>query len=155
MIKFNIYRNNSSEQASDFDMGDIEFVVDEFVASSRNTPRFSNMIYITISDLIDGLVKLLSGEHKYELVAADSSFIVHFKSKNGTVVLIHKNNSSSEILLVDIANAVYNGVHTYLQDDLNILPIESAARSDFYQSLCSLKEILDRNGTLQKKNKNK
>lgn len=142
MVLFNIYRDDSDELATDFDMGDLEFVFGDYTVSSRGNSRLSNMIYVSISDLIDGLLRLKEGGKRYEFVGADSSFILQFERNKQGVQVQHGKNKHGPIPLHELLEAVNSGIDTFLADQRNALPVGSSMHGDFNTSRRALKDAL-------------
>lgn len=142
MILFNIYRSNSEESAIDFDMGNIEFSIDGRIISSRDNPRLSNMIYVSIVDLIDGLLQLQFGQTRYKFIGADSSFIIYFNKNKQGVQVLHEKNKYGPVQLKELLEAIKHGINIFLADPLNKLSTDSAMHDDFKSSWSALKNAL-------------
>jgi len=144
MLSFRIFRNDSDTLATDFDLGDIEFKFGDETVSSRGSSRLSNMVYISVSDLIDGLLRINNGLKKYEFVGADSSFIVNFERTKKGVYVRYQRKSYGPFALRDILIAINSGIEAFVSDDLNQLPQNTAASIGFNGSWSDLKAALFR-----------
>lgn len=142
MILFNIYRSNSEESATGFDMGDIEFSFDGKIISSRGNSRLSNMIYVSIFDLIDGLLQLKNGQKRYEFVGADSSFRIQFDNKKQGIQILHEKNKYDSVSLKALLEAINSGIDIFLADPSNKLSTDSAIYDDFNANRNALKNYL-------------
>lgn len=142
MIAFNIYRHESDGPAADCEMGDLEFIIDNKTISSRGESRYLNMIYISIFDMIDGLLKLNTGSRNYEFVGADSSFIIKFEKNKSGVYLHFKKQRLGPLPLRELLFAIDRGIDSFISDPLNALPAGSDVHGDFTASLRALKEAL-------------
>ncbi|MEN9866153.1 MAG: hypothetical protein RL748_1743 [Pseudomonadota bacterium] len=131
MLKIKIYRNNSHELATDFDMGDIEFDFSNQIVTSCGNPRYSNMIFLSISELIDGLLKIYSGAKQFEFVAIDSSFIINFKASKKGIDVSHNKKSYGPVSLFNILNAIASAISDFFSDPLNNLQPDGPAYKDF------------------------
>jgi len=142
MVRFNIYRDDCSSPANGFDMGDIEFTFEKEILSSRENSRFKSMVFLSLVDLVDGLLQLRSAK-RYEFVATDSSFTLQFeKNKNGIHVL-HKKKQYGPIPLNDLLKAINFGIEAFISDRRNELPKNDSVYSDFNSAKQALKGALD------------
>ena len=119
MLLFRIYRNDSDKAATDFDIGDIEFVFDERAISSRDNSRLSNMIYVSIVDLIDGLLQLGNGGKRYEFIGTDSSFALRFERNKHGIHVLHSKDKYGPISLRELLQAINSGIDAFLADPRN------------------------------------
>jgi hypothetical protein len=88
-ISFSLSRRES-DRPTGFELGDLTIAGPLGTATSiGKTPDQGMMIYIAIGDLMSGVARLMSTPaRRYELVGADSSYIVLFeKHKSGRLVL--------------------------------------------------------------------
>lgn len=142
MLTFKIYRNDSGESATAFDLGDIEFSFDGDIVSSRSNSRLSNMIYVSLVDLIDGLLQLKNGKKRYEHVGADSSFCIRFERGKHGVDIWHGKKKYGPVPFGELLGAVDSGIDSFLIDPLNALPSDSSIYDDFDASRKALKHSL-------------
>ncbi len=142
MLLFQIYRSGSEESATGFDMGDIEFIFDGQIVSSRGNSRLSNMIYISIVDLIHGLLQLKSGGKRYEFIGADSSFNIRFDKNKQGIHVTHGKRKNDPIPLNDLLRAINHGIDAFLADPRNELSTDSSMYDDFNASRAALKDAL-------------
>lgn len=138
MLIFRIYRNDSDKSATDFDMGDIEFVFDERAISSRGNSCLSNMIYVSIVDLIDGLLQLGKGGKRYEFIGADSSFAVRFERTKQGIHALYRKEKYGPISSHELLQAANTGIDAFLAAPRNKLPAGSPIYDDFNTSRSSL-----------------
>ena len=142
MLLFRIYRNDSDKSATDFDMGYIEFVVDKRTISSRDNPRLLNMIYVSIVDLIDGLLQLKNGGKRYEFIGADSSFTLRFARNKQGIHVLHGKDKYGPISLLQLLAAIDSGIDVFLAAPRNELPAGSSMYDDFNTCRSALKKAL-------------
>lgn len=141
-IQFKIYRDASGETAADCDMGDLDIIVGDRHISSVGNGRFFNMIYISIVDLIDGLLRLNKDGGECEFVGADSSFIVDFEVEKKGLYIRHCKEELGPVALHELLKAISIGLENFLSDPRNRLPREGAVYRDFHASWASLKESI-------------
>jgi hypothetical protein len=144
MVLFNIYRNDNCELATDFDMGDLEFVFCDQIVSSRGNSRLLNMIYISISDLINGLLRLKDGGKHYLFVGVDSSFTIRFERKGQGVNIFYK-KKYGPFSLRELLQAVNFGIDKFLADPRNMLPVGGPMYDDFNECRRKLEKALAQN----------
>lgn len=142
MVTFRIYRNDDEQPASDCDMGDLEFAFGDDVISSLGNARLTNMVYISIFDLIDGLLRLKNGAKRYEFVGADSSFVLLFEKSKKGIYVWHKKSKHGPVPLQELLMAVNAGMETFFAKPLNILPRDGAVYADLNTSWSNLRDIL-------------
>ncbi|WEF30939.1 hypothetical protein [Pseudoduganella chitinolytica] len=142
MLTFKIYRNDNEESATGFDLGDVEFSFDGKIVSSRGHPQLSHMIYVSLVDLIDGLLQLKGGKKRYEYVGADSSFNLHFNKNKSGVDILHEKRKYGPISLEKLLEAVDSGIDSFLADPRNELSTDSSIYDDFNSSRKALKNSL-------------
>lgn len=145
LINCKIYRSDSDEPATSFDMGDIEFVFDGQLVSSRGSSLLSNMIYVSLVDLIDGLLRLKGGGRNYEFVGADSSFIIHFNRNKKGIDIICEKRKYGPISINELLKAIYHGIDAFLADPRNQLSMDSSMHDDFNASWTALKNVARQN----------
>lgn len=142
MIIFKIYRSNKEEPATGFDMGDIEFSLDGKIISSRGNSRLSNMIYVSMVDLIDGLLQLKNGGKHYEFIGTDSSLTIRFKKNKQGIYIFHNNIKYGPFSLNNLLESINYGIDAFLTDPRNELPTDSSMYDDFNSSRSALKNAL-------------
>ncbi|MBK0115767.1 MULTISPECIES: hypothetical protein [unclassified Delftia] len=69
----------NEEKPSGFDLGDMEFILDNETITSKINKKFKMMIYLSIISLIDDLLSIKNGG-KTEFSATDSSFSLSFSN---------------------------------------------------------------------------
>ncbi len=71
----------NEEKPSGFDLGDMEFILDNEIITSKINKKFKMMIYLSIISLIDDLLSIKNGG-KTEFNATDSSFSLSLSFSN-------------------------------------------------------------------------
>lgn len=142
MIKLNLSRTAAQEPASDFDMGDIELIIDSFIFNSSASPRYQCMIYISLIELIDKLTDMKA--KRLEFVAVDSSFSIKFKYIKSTVELFHNHQITPPIDRVELLKAVDEGLNEFLSTEKNCLPTNSRIAADLCNARNNLKTTLQK-----------
>jgi hypothetical protein len=140
VVLFRIYRKDQGEDATDFDMGDLEFTFNGHIVSSRGNSRSLNMIYLSVIDLIDGLLHLKNKAKVYRFVGADSSFVMWFKVKGERVLVMHEKNSFGPISFNELYRAIDSGLDRFLAEPRNHPPASGAIWNDLNKSRHLLKK---------------
>jgi hypothetical protein len=140
---FKIYRFDFNESATDFDMGDLEFSFGNSTISSVGNSRLSNMIYVSVSDLIDGLLKLKNGAKQYKFIGADSSFVLLFEANKGSIYVRYQKDKLGPFPILALLNAVHKGLEEFMMEDRNHLPVNGSMHTDFESSRQTLKKCLN------------
>ncbi len=141
MIEINISRNDWPEPATDFDMGELSFLINEEKLSTLDSPKKSCMIFLSLIELMDILTsfgKINTGE----FVAADSSFALVFKRKNALLTIFKKKEEIATVNKDEFSLALHKGLSRFLQDHRNVISGKSAVWHDFSESLVKFKESL-------------
>lgn len=87
-MEFYISRFDDGEPEG-FDMGDIKLSSGDQSIDSSDDSRLRMMIYLSITSLIDGLVKLKDGK-SFEFIGVDSSFALLFKVKGEKLFIFYR-----------------------------------------------------------------
>lgn len=140
MIAFEFTRTDESHFASEFDQGDISLISENLCISSKLNPKHSNMIYLSIISLIDGLTR----NNKYfEFIAADSSFRIKFKKQRETTSINHEGILKIKANHLELLKALEDGVEHFLSSPRNSIPISSAVYSDLSTSRALLNQKIN------------
>ena len=77
-IKIEFYE----DEIDGFSLADLTIKIDETVFSTKENVKYKLMIFIVLTDLLDGLTKLIKNEKKeYMLLGISSSFYLKFLKK--------------------------------------------------------------------------
>jgi hypothetical protein len=124
---------SSSHEVHEFDLGDIEVMIDSKVISSKNRiPDQSMMIFLSASNLLDGLVDLCLNKKRkqFEFTGIDSSFLLIFRRserrKNKGIKNKGRKNENDEIEIY------YQGEKIGKVDAVEILKTTFKAVNNFY-----------------------
>ena len=102
----------SSQEKTEFDMGHINIKANSHeITSEGKQPNQSMMIFLSITDLLIGVAKLLSdrGNKKYEFVGADSSFSIIFKLyKDGQIGVWHNDDLIAKLQPKELVLALWS-----------------------------------------------
>ena len=136
MINIYFSVNQIDESLSEFELGDIEIEIDGQIISSKNKkPNQSMMVFIAISDLLDGLRGMIvNGKKEFVFVGADSSFILLFKQGKNVTHIVH-NSKKYDISLTEFASSLRISVNSFLEEKEQLLDKKSAVMQDLYNSL--------------------
>jgi len=126
--------------ASEFDQGDITLKAGNIEISSSADPGLTSMIYLSITSLIDGLVKI---QKKFEYIAVDSSFRIVFTRKRDVIRIAKFNPQDINVFFVDLLIALDEGIELFLGDPKNTLPMTSYVLLDLVSSRRELKEKIE------------
>ncbi|WP_154100705.1 hypothetical protein [Pseudomonas putida] len=137
MITFNFTRTDDSYLATEFDHGDISLISENACISSKLNPKHSNMIYLSITSLIDGLTK---NNKNFEFIAADSSFRIKFKKQKDAVSIIHGRSLSFKVKYLELLIALEEGIESFLENPKNSIPASSAVYLDLLTSRSLLRK---------------
>ncbi|TLS46788.1 hypothetical protein FE633_06590 [Streptomyces montanus] len=137
---------NELPPPSGFDLGHVDVSGSEGQASSRDhTPDQAMMIYLSVTLLLDGLRRFLSGRARtYASSAVDSSFSLDFRrEKRGTISTSHQGSPVDRSSAEDVAAAVFDAAEEFARTHLGELPADDAGRTDLEQSLAEFRRFLD------------
>lgn len=79
----------NEEKPSGFDLGDMEFILDNEIITSKINKKFKMMIYLSLISLIDDLLSIKNGG-KTEFSATDSSFSLSFSNIKNRLYIKHQ-----------------------------------------------------------------
>lgn len=140
MITFEFTRANKDMPASEFDQGDITLKTDNIKISSSADPRLKSMIYLSITLLIDGLVKI---QKKFEYIAVDSSFCIVFTRKRDIIRIVKFNSQDINVIYLELLIALDEGIELFLSEPKNTLPMTSSVLLDLVSSRRELKKKIE------------
>ncbi|MFF3879110.1 hypothetical protein [Streptomyces sp. NPDC001978] len=132
---------------SGFDLGHVDVHGSAGEASSRGrTPDQAMMIYLSLTLLLDGLRRFVSGrERVYSSSAVDSSFSLTFKQgKDGSIETVHDGALIDRSSAKDLATALHAGAERFATTHLYLLPADDAGREDLEKSLAEFGRFLSR-----------
>ncbi|MEV5955886.1 hypothetical protein AB0M11_19295 [Streptomyces sp. NPDC051987] len=136
---------NVAPPPSGFDLGHMDVRGDRGAASSRDrTPDQAMMIYLSLSLLLDGLCRFLSGRARtFTTAAIDSSFSLTFRRrKDGSIETLHDGMVIDRSSAEDLASAVYTAAERFAGPRLPLLPEDDAGREDLEKSLAEFGEFM-------------
>lgn len=111
MIAFEFTRIDESLFANEFDQGDISLISENLCITSKLNSKHSNMIYLSIISLIDGLTR----NNKYfEFIATDSSFRIKFKQQRETILINHEGILKIKVNRFELLKALEDGAERFL-----------------------------------------
>lgn len=89
MLKISFYITPIDNTISGFELGGIEIFHNENIISSKNKfPDQSMMIFISISDLLEGIISISKNKkQQFRFIGTDSSFIINFEISNKYIFL--------------------------------------------------------------------
>ncbi|MEU9276020.1 hypothetical protein AB0D87_31405 [Streptomyces sp. NPDC048342] len=129
---------NEAPPPSGFDLGHIDVRGDRGEASSRgHTPDQAMMIYLSLTLLMDGLRRFLTGrDRSFTTSAVDSSFSLTFRrGKDGSIETVYDGTVIDRSSAADLASAVRAGAERFANPRLPLLPGDDPGREDLERSL--------------------
>lgn len=116
----------------------------QIISSSISTFQ-SMMIYIAISDLLDGIIELIKQKcNKFNFIGADSSFGFDIKrNKNNTLTIITQEDKKIITSESEIVNAIWNAILDFLPT-INSLDHDDVEFKDLSYMIRKFKSELDK-----------
>jgi len=142
-ITFSLARIDA--ELSEFELGNIDIQIDSDVITSKNkTPSQSVMIFIAISDMLDGIRAMIEQKRKeFLFVGADSSFKILFK-QNKTGVSIVNEGREYKISMPEFAKELQRAANNYFNEIASQIDTTKSAISDLSNSLNNFKKFMQR-----------
>lgn len=127
-----------------FDMGDVRIEGGNGVATSvGHTPDQGMMVYIAVTDLLDGLRRLLTTrKREFDFIGTDSSFrLVFRRAKADLVNVVYRGITIDQDRLGQVARAALNGACQFvtaapLSPSDSVFDDISSAIADLQSCLC-------------------
>jgi hypothetical protein len=143
VAEFRFSRHADGGPANGFDLGNLTLVGNrDTVTSAGRRPDQSMMIYVAISDLLDGIRHLLkSGRGTFRFVGADSSFQLAFTLRRGQLTTRHNGADVDTSPVADLVAALWTAAHDFAVDPANTLPPDDAAGNDLAASLAKFEPL--------------
>ncbi|MCU7238521.1 hypothetical protein [Pseudomonas peradeniyensis] len=138
MITFSINRYNPNEPAEDLDQGEIVLCNGKTKLSTGST-----MLYLSITLLIDGVVSLGKTKRKYEFIPIDRSFSISLLKHKKNIKIMYKKEIFTQASLIEIAQALDEGLHEFLSKASNNPAQPGAIALDLADSKIALKALID------------
>ncbi|UOG74197.1 hypothetical protein MTX78_19000 [Hymenobacter tibetensis] len=114
MIKFKFSISLIDDEISAFEQGDMEIHQNDSVISSCNkVPDQSMMIFVSLSDLLDSVYKVILGGHnKIKFIGTDSSFSIDI-GKEGKLLYIGNAEVKMFVNHKELASSLYNEAYAF------------------------------------------
>lgn len=121
-----------------FSLADLTIKIDETVFSTKQNVKYRLMIFIVLTDLLDGLTKLLKNEKKeYQLLSISSSFYLNITKKDDYIILTDNINEKKVPV-----NLFLNSLNIEVSQFYNLVKDkEDAAIEDFMEAYSGFKYI--------------
>lgn len=146
-ILFEIELTSDAGEIHGLAMGHVTIVTDDKCVSSKeaNQPM---MIFVTLSELLDGMTALTSkGGGRFTLVGTDSSFALSFDCERGWLTLRHQRAIVVKAPWKDVRAAVWDEVQRFLDGHgdrfLRADPTSAAVFDDLIRSKAAFAKALD------------
>jgi len=124
-MKISFSRVDPNSEPRGFDMGNISIELGCEKISSQGSSRDLMMIYIAISDLIFGVLRLNDARGTFDFVGADSSFWMSFKSRGKQFEISRKEEAKIVCGKIDFFNALYAGLKDFFASGNELKPSDS------------------------------
>jgi len=136
MYKITFSLSQIDAELSEFELGNIDIQIDSNLITSKNkTPSQSTMIFIAISDMLDGVRTMVEQKRKeYLFVGADSSFKILFKQNKTGVSIVNEGNEY-KISLPEFAKELQRAGNNFFSEVASQLDTTKGAISDLSDSL--------------------
>lgn len=121
-----------------FSLADLTIKIDETVFSTKQNVKYRLMIFIVLTDLLDGLTKLPKNEKKeYQLLSISSSFYLNITKKDDYIILTDNINEKKVPvnLFLNSLNIEVSQLYNLVKDK------EDAAIEDFMEAYSGFKYI--------------
>ncbi|WP_416679402.1 hypothetical protein [Acinetobacter gerneri] len=134
-IKIQFYDN----EIDGFSLADLTIEIDETIFSTKKNVKYRLMIFIVLTDLLDGLMKLLKKQKKeYKLLSISSSFYLIFFIIDDYIFLVDE-MKEKKVLISQFINSL--NIELYQLYNL-VKDKEDAAIEDFLEAYFSFKSLL-------------
>ncbi len=140
-MKFDIFLCPIDNEISGLELGGMSIRIKdkEFSTKKGQKPQLM-MIFLALSDLLDGLKNLWIGQYDtFNFVGTDSSFTIMFRRKNNVLYITHDN----EIVDIDFKVFIdesFNAVEKFYLKYYKEVSPDDAALCDLKNSLMNLKK---------------
>ncbi|CDG36526.1 hypothetical protein CTHBC1_1919 [Acetivibrio thermocellus BC1] len=133
------------ENISGFALGHIDVIFGEKTISSRNKiPDQSMMLFVTVTDLLDGYRKfyLSSKIEEYTCIGADSSFSISFKKANGNNISVEVGGEFlCEVNKNLLAKSIFEASSNFINRYINKLSKDDPVVEDLITSFSHFREF--------------
>lgn len=142
MLTLRISRYDQDDQAHVCDLGHLAFVFDDGILSSEAQPRYANMVYLSLVELVYCMSKLRRGAKRCTFVATGSSFTLRFEQEKRCIHISGAGQRHGPFVLEELLTAVDAGIDRFTADPRNALDPDGAMHGDFHDSRRELKDML-------------
>lgn len=145
MYKITFSLSRIDDELSEFELGNIDIQIDGNVITSKNkTPSQSMMIFIAISDMLDGFRSMIEQKRKeYLFVGADSSFKILFKENKTGVSIVNEGNEY-KISLPEFARELQRESNHFFKEVTSQIDTTKSAISDLSDSLNKFNKFMQK-----------
>ena len=132
-------------ELSEFELGNIDIQIDGSVITSKNkTPSQSMMIFIAVSDLLDGVSTMIEQKRKeYLFVGADSSFKVLFRQNKTGVSIVNEGNEY-KISLPEFTKELQRESNNFFKEIISKIDTSKGAIADLSDSLNKFNKFMQK-----------
>ena len=130
-----------------YELGDMEVIGSSGTASSRgHNPSESMLIYISLSDMLDGLTPLIKrGRGSFKFEGTRSSFSLRFTlKKNHPMVIESGKTVIDESPAMAVASALWSATQEFTHQHLATLPEHGQVRYVLEESISKFQDALNR-----------
>ncbi len=138
------FDDNDMDEVSGFELGDIIIIKGDLQCTSLNRePNQSMMLFITISNLLNQINKMIKNRKREILVVGvDSSYILKITSKKNHYIISDDKCMIKGIEQKELLESVYQAAKC-IWDKYGKHIISDSVRYDFCNALKCYKELLD------------
>lgn len=140
------FDDNDMDEVSGFELGDIIITKGGKQCTSLNRePNQSMMLFITISNLLNQIKKMIkSRKREIIVVGVDSSYTLKITSKKNHYIISDDKCMIKEIEQNELLDSVYQAAK-YIWDKYGKHIVSDSVQYDFCNALKSYKKLLDEN----------
>ena len=136
MIKIVFSLSRIDKELSEFELGNMEIQIDKGIITSKNKiPDQNMMIFIAISDMLDGIRIMIEQKRKeYLFIGADSSFKIIFRQNNNGVLIVNESREY-KVSLHEFIRELQRESNKFINDVASQIDTEKGVMWDLLNSL--------------------
>jgi hypothetical protein len=140
-MQFNIFLHPIDHAISGFELGGISIKINDKEFSSENKkPDQSMMIFIALSDLLNGIRYIWEGKgREFRFVGADSSFTILFRKIKNNVLYLIQEKEIAEVDFKQFKDELYFAIEHFYLSYCDKIASDDAAIYDLKNSLNNYK----------------